>query len=633
MLVEYFFLSVNKFMSIFYMPLYPSSYLNNAGSKMKFINHLIDDVPDELHAKRTAHNIFIIITLSIFFIETLIMLLLSFVLENLPVYTILLDSTILTLAISPLLYYFYVKPLIINISKRSINQQNMISINKKLNIESQRLFKVLDGLPASVHLLDRNHKIRFANKYFRDNFGEIKEEPCYKLLFGKDTPCQVCNTFEVFYKKSPHIRETTRFNGRVYNTYNYPFIDTDGTELVLQLGIDITDRKKAEEELGKREKQLSLIINSMSDTLYTIDRDERLTAIYGDGLKKLGIRSDKFIGKKVSELFEPEKIENFRTAFKEVLDGKDTLLSWETQLPQGNYFFQNSLSPVFGEKGKVISITGIARNITEQKMLEKKITETEKLMAMARMTAMISHEFRNSLTSVRMILELLEESVERNNSDKKSLMVALESVNNMESVVSQLLAFSRPSKVVFEKILIQKILDDSILLVTPQLNKNNIQLNKTCDPDIPLIQADAVKLKESFVNLLLNAIQAITGLENLSDKMINVSVKIISLIKPVWNMSSYQDALSDETNIIWEEKFGQTLAAGSKCLLISFMDSGKGINQEDLKQIFDPFFTTHKEGTGLGLATVKRTIFEHNGVITVNSSKNTGTVFNLYFSM
>jgi signal transduction histidine kinase len=231
-----------------------------------------------------------------------------------------------------------------------------------------------------------------------------------------------------------------------------------------------------------------------------------------------------------------------------------------------------------------------------------------------------------------MILELLEESVERIEPDKKSLRIALESVNNMENIVSQLLAFARPSKVVLKNVVIRKIVDDSVLLVTPRLNKNNITLNKSYDPEILVIQADAVKLKESFVNLLVNAIQAITELEYSAEKVINISVKKFTLIKPVWNMSSYQDETSGKTNIAWEEKFGPTLAAGSDCVIVSFMDSGIGIKAEDLSHIFDPFFTTHKEGTGLGLATVKRIISEHNGVITAHSSKNKGTVFNLYFS-
>ena len=313
----------------------------------------------------------------------------------------------------------------INISKRSINQQNMIRVNKKLNLESQRLFKVLDGLPASVHLLDRNHTIRFANRYFRENFGDIKEQPCYKLLHGKDKPCDICETFELFYDRKSAEREVKRKNSRIYNVYNYPFIDTDGKELVLQLGIDITERKKAENDLLQREKQLNLVVNSMSDTLYSIDKDERITAIYGEEIKKLGFESGDFIGKKITTLFEPERILEFRKAFDQVLKGKNTLLSWETQLPGGNLYFQNALSPVFNENGEIISITGIARNITQQKTLEKQIIESEKLMTVGRMTAMISHEFRNSLTSVRMILELLGESQLSKTDDRKSLEVAL----------------------------------------------------------------------------------------------------------------------------------------------------------------------------------------------------------------
>ncbi|MCB0284120.1 MAG: PAS domain-containing protein, partial [Calditrichaeota bacterium] len=245
---------------------------------MSFVNRLIDDVPNEKHAKHAAHILFIIITSTIFIVEFLIMMLLSVPEMIFPLKTVFLDSTIITIITSPLIYFFFVKPLVINISKRAISQKNMKSVNNRLNLESQRLFKVLDGLPASVHLLDANHKVRFANKYFKENFGEINEQPCYKLLHGSDTACDVCSTFEVFHKNNPHDREIKRTNGKIYSTYNYPFVDIDGSKLVLQLGIDITDRKKAEQELFQRERELSLIINSTSDTIYMLDTDECITA-------------------------------------------------------------------------------------------------------------------------------------------------------------------------------------------------------------------------------------------------------------------------------------------------------------------------------------------------------------------
>lgn len=124
--------------------------------------------------------------------------------------------------------------------------------------ERKRLFDVLDGLPALVCLQAPDHSIRFANRYFRERFGEPAGRPCYRVLRDRDLPCETCNTFKVFSSNEPQVWEWgTARDGRSYQIHDYPFTDVDGSFLVLELGIDITERRKAEADLVRARELFS----------------------------------------------------------------------------------------------------------------------------------------------------------------------------------------------------------------------------------------------------------------------------------------------------------------------------------------------------------------------------------------
>ncbi|MDY6987015.1 MAG: response regulator [Thermodesulfobacteriota bacterium] len=125
-----------------------------------------------------------------------------------------------------------------------------------LEAERKRLYALLDGLPAYVYLRDTDHLIRFANRWFRNRFGNPKGRRCYEVVGAKDKPCETCPPSTVFETGKPVEWESTQRDGRAYQIYDYPFNDVDGSPLILELGIDNTERKRAEEERKKLGAQL-----------------------------------------------------------------------------------------------------------------------------------------------------------------------------------------------------------------------------------------------------------------------------------------------------------------------------------------------------------------------------------------
>ena len=117
--------------------------------------------------------------------------------------------------------------------------------------ERQRLFALLDGLPAMVSLIAPDFSLLFGNRIFGELFGDWQGKRCYEAVFGKEEPCEGCPAVQVMENRALSVKEMTiPVNGRVFNIYKYPFTDVDGTTLVLSLGIDITERKRAEEALN-----------------------------------------------------------------------------------------------------------------------------------------------------------------------------------------------------------------------------------------------------------------------------------------------------------------------------------------------------------------------------------------------
>ncbi len=273
-------------------------------------------------------------------------------------------------------------------------------------------------------------------------------------------------------------------------------------------------------------------------------------------------------------------------------------------------------------------------NIAERRQAEEALRTLEKLTAAGEMAAMLAHEFRNSLTSIRMILELQRESRNLDPSERKSLDVALSSIGDMENLVAQLLNFSRPAPMAFRPENLNGIIEESLDIVNMQINKAQIRLKKVLDPALPLLALDAQPLKEALINVILNAIQAIAskGLAGGAGR-IAVATKRHTLPKTLYDFAltsingrgKYEPARQSEIELV--------LPQGTACALIKISDNGRGIDPDHFSRIFDPFFTTKSVGTGLGLSVVKRTVNALGGIVTVKSKLGKGASFHIYLPL
>ena len=144
---------------------------------------------------------------------------------------------------------------------------------KGLEAERQRFIDVMEMLPAYVILLTQDYHVAFANRFFRERFGEDCGKRCYEYLFGLTEPCENCETYKVLKTGAPHHWEWTGPDGRNYDIHDFPFKDTDGSLLIMEVGIDITERKKAEEQLKEIITELERSNKELQSFAYITSHD------------------------------------------------------------------------------------------------------------------------------------------------------------------------------------------------------------------------------------------------------------------------------------------------------------------------------------------------------------------------
>jgi len=239
-----------------------------------------------------------------------------------------------------------------------------------------------------------------------------------------------------------------------------------------------------------------------------------------------------------------------------------------------------------GEIGEVVqAINNMADNINEKKRLEEELMRSERLVALGRLVTGVAHELRNPLGIVKATVQVMEGEFKTQQGLKEYTKVICEQIDRGNMVIKELLDFGRPSKPIVSPIELNLLLESVLTFTYPMLRQNKIELEKRFEPNLPLVNIDMDRMKQVFVNLILNAIQAMQG----GGKLIIKSI------------------VNDET------------------IEVNFIDSGSGIEVSDLPRVFDPFYTTRDDGAGLGLSISYQIIQLHMGKIWVSETSPKGT--------
>jgi two-component system NtrC family sensor kinase len=337
-------------------------------------------------------------------------------------------------------------------------------------------------------------------------------------------------------------------------------------------------------------------MDSFPDLVVVLDCESRYTFVSPQVFDVLGYQPEELIGKRVGSRTEFHDRAVSQKLFDDLISNRvpDGQFDYRTQHKNGEWrVFRASARPLHDESGGVTGVIASVRDITEQQRLEHQLIQSERLAAMGQMIAGVAHELNNPLTTILGVTELMRDHTADEHS-RHQLELAHRQARRAAHIVQSLLVFSRPSTPRNSLLHLADLLQRTLQLHEHSLRANQVRVDFVARPDLPTVLGDSNQLTQVFLNLIVNAEQAIREVRE-------------------------QGTLRIRLGVVGER------------VLITFQDDGVGIRRETLPRIFDPFFTTKRpgRGTGLGLSICMAIIREHNGDISAQPLPDGGSVFTI----
>jgi signal transduction histidine kinase len=232
----------------------------------------------------------------------------------------------------------------------------------------------------------------------------------------------------------------------------------------------------------------------------------------------------------------------------------------------------------------------VLNNLTSVPVFEQNVRRLDRLASLGTLSANMAHEIKNGMVAIKTFIDLL---MQRGQDTELTEVVSRE-LQRINAIVTQMMRFAAPKKTTFAPVHVHELLDHSLRLLHHQIAGKLISLQRRYQAQTDVVRGDDVQLQQAFMNLLLNALEAMDS----------------------------KGALTVATETMEGKR-------GAQWMRIHIQDTGAGIARENLEHLFEPFFTTKKNGTGLGLAISQRIAHEHHGVIQVQSEVNQGSTFSV----
>jgi two-component system, NtrC family, sensor kinase len=269
--------------------------------------------------------------------------------------------------------------------------------------------------------------------------------------------------------------------------------------------------------------------------------------------------------------------------------GPTELVEWEMEEPRLGGIFRFSTYPLRDPDGKTIGAVNVIKDIRAEKELRAQMIQSQKLAATGRLAASLAHEINNPLQAIQACIELAQSNPGDSAKQERYLTLANEELARVASLVQQMLSFSRPANAEFKSTDIRTVVEDILSLSAKRLQHAQVQVRIDWEPGVPRVNGATNQLHQMFLNLILNAMEAM----------------------PQGGLLQIRGYPYDDGH--W--------------VAVAFSDSGVGIPPDALDKIFEPFYTTKAEGTGLGLSVCHNIVSSHNGRISVDSTVGKGSTF------
>ena len=499
-----------------------------------------------------------------------------------------------------------------------------------LQESERRLADIIEFLPDAILAIDRGGRIIAWNKAIEEMTGFKaadmlgKGDYEYALPFyGKRRPILidfVSNWDEEMEKQYSFIH---KFGNVLVTETNVPFVRgqnrilwgravplCDGSGQVIgaiESIRDMTERKAMDEKLRKSEEKYRNILENMEEAYFEVDLKGRLTFFNDAACNVMGYSRDELMGKHYKEYTSPETARHMLEAFNEewLTGERKDVLDYEVICKNGSIrMMQVSTNLLRNQYGAPAGFRGLARDVTNRRRLESQLLQAQKMEAVGTLAGGIAHDFNNLLMGIQGYTSLMLLDLAASHPYYEKLRSIEDQVQSGADLTRQLLGFAQGGRYEVKPTNLNEIIKKTSSMFGR--TKREITVHRKLKKDLWVVEVDQGQMEQVFLNLYVNAWQAMPGGGDIYLETRNVF-------------------LSDD-------EISRNAIQPGLYVQISVVDTGMGMNEKTRERIFDPFFTTKEmgRGTGLGLAMVYGIIKGHGGAINVTSEPGHGTTFTIY---
>lgn len=471
---------------------------------------------------------------------------------------------------------------------------------RALQEERQRLYDLLETLPVYVALLSTDYHVPFANRFFRERFGESQGRRCFEFLFQRTEPCENCETYKVLSTHAPGRWEWTGPDGRNYDIYDFPFVDTDGSTMILEMGIDITERKKAQQAVEASEARYRSFVTASTQLGWTTDAQGLVAEDMPSWRAFTGQSVEQIQGWGWADAVHPDDRQRVAAVWSQAVATRAHYdVEYRLRRHDGQYRWLSVRGVPVLAGDTVREWVGACTDITERKTAEEEMRRireelghVDRVARLGELTASLAHELNQPLAAILSNAQAARRFLASDAPDLDQFREILDDIiqddKRAGSVIHRLRLMLQKEKPEPETFQINDAIREVVQLLHSEAVGRNAALAVDLAAGLPAVRAGRVEVQQVMVNLLLNALDAV------------------------------KDVPPDRREILVRTRPDQDT------VVVAVRDHGCGLPVADFNSIFEPFFTTKPTGLGMGLVICRRMLETHGGRIWAANNDDMG---------
>ncbi len=479
---------------------------------------------------------------------------------------------------------------------------------KELNKQKQIYRQLFNEVPCTITVQNKNYKLLEFNSEFSKKFAPKYGDHCYSAYKNLNEKCKDCPVERTFKDGQSHFSEESGINKDGSKAHWFvktaPLRDENGDIVAaMEMTIDISRRKKLEEKAKDSEKKYQAIFKSIPSPVFILDTQTHIILDCNDSARSVyGYKKGELKGHSFDLLFATQDafeafIQKIDTPFHERLinqSKKNTPLFVNIWVRSAKFF---------GQTVYLVTVIDITQSVETQQQL----IQAGKMATLGEMATGVAHELNQPLSVIKTASSFISKKTSQDTAIDPDILATLSKeieshVDRASKITNHMRLFGRKSSLSKEDVDINDTLKRAFDIFSQQLKLRGITVIWSLEDSLPVILADSVKLEQVFINLLLNARDAIVTRHENEEQTFLKQIQI-------------------------------TTFENNAQVVVTISDTGTGVPEDLIDKIFEPFFTTKKvgKGTGLGLSITYGIVRESNGNIRVANNESGGAIFTLSF--